>query len=134
MMQQQLLLIILAIILVGTAAAIGLTMTNDHASSSNRDAVGVDLIDLAGKAQHFYRRPAVYGGGGRSFDGLTIDRLTQRSINENGRYEIVGSAAGQGPVRLRGVGNQRGTDGITNVNVEVLVWPDSITVDVTAMN
>ena len=71
--QQQLLLIILGVIIVGLAIAVGITMFRDNAVSSNRDAMANDLIHIAAKAKHYYRRPSSMGGGGHSFVGLTAD-------------------------------------------------------------
>ena len=60
--QQQLLLIILGVIVVGIAVAVGITMFQDNAISANRDAVTNDLVNLAARAQQYYRRPTALGG------------------------------------------------------------------------
>jgi hypothetical protein len=65
--QQQLLLIILGVIVVGIAVAVGITMFSDSAINANRDALSNDLVNLASRAQQFYRRPTSLGGGGNSF-------------------------------------------------------------------
>jgi Tfp pilus assembly protein PilE len=62
--QQQLLLIILGVIIVGIAIAVGITMFRDNSVSSNRDAMSTDLLHLAAKARHYYKRPTSMGGGG----------------------------------------------------------------------
>ena len=67
--QQQLLLIILGVIIVGLAIAVGITMFRDNAVSTNRDAIANDLMHLAAKARHFYKRPTSLGGGGHNFTG-----------------------------------------------------------------
>ena len=87
--QQQLLLIILGVIVVGIAVAVGITMFTDNAVNANRDAVTNDLVNLAARAQQYYRRPTALGGGGNSFVGLTADaagltKLTNRASNANG--------------------------------------------------
>jgi Tfp pilus assembly protein PilE len=71
--QQQLLLIILGVIVVGIAVAVGITMFQDNAVSANRDAVVNDLVNLAARAQQFYRRPTSLGGGQNTFNGLSSD-------------------------------------------------------------
>src|SRR4030067_1041801 len=91
--QQQLLLIILGVIVVGIAVAVGITMFTDSAVSANRDAVTNDLVNLAARAQQYYRRPTALGGGGGSFAGLTansdgLKKLTNRATNANGTYSI----------------------------------------------
>ncbi|MEK7671229.1 MAG: hypothetical protein AAB344_03305, partial [Bacteroidota bacterium] len=92
--QQQLLLIILGVIVVGIAVAVGITMFTDSAISANRDAVTNDLVNLASRAQQFYRRPSALAGGGNSFVGLTADgpglaKLTSKSTNANGTYSVI---------------------------------------------
>ena len=125
--QQQLLLIILGVIVVGIAVAVGITMFADSAVTANRDAVTNDLVNLASRAQQFYRRPVALGGGGNSFTGLTasaagLAKLTSKSSNANGRYSIT-VAGNNASVTLRGVGNELiGTDTVT---MQMFVDPDS---------
>lgn len=87
---QQLLMIILAIILVGVAIAVAVSLFQANAVETNRNALIQDLLFLAGQARNYYSRPASLSGGNRSFVGLTIRILTVRPENENGRYFIVG--------------------------------------------
>jgi Tfp pilus assembly protein PilE len=118
--QQQLLLIILGVIIVGIAVAVGITMFQDNAINSNRDAVSNDLVNLAARAQQFYRRPVGMGGGGNTFTGLTADaagigKLTQSATNDNGSYSII--TAGAQAITLRGYGKY--TIGSTTDSVQV---------------
>src|SRR5216117_3248644 len=113
--QQQLLLIILGVIVVGIAVAVGITMFTDNAVSANKDAVTNDLVNLASRAQQFYRRPTSLGGGQGTFVLLTANtvglaRLTSKPSNSNGTYSI--STAGDAThVVLHGVGTEKGSDG-----------------------
>jgi len=126
MAQQQLLLIILATIVVGIAVTVGIQMFADNAISSNRDAVSSDLTSLAGRAQAYYRRPAIMGGGDHSFVGLTTDDAGIKKLtslpggkNDNGTFSI--SAAGTlNEVVIEGVGAERAGDG-NPVKVEIHV-------------
>jgi hypothetical protein len=104
--QQQLLLIILGVIVVGIAVAVGITMFSDSAISANRDAVSNDLVNLAARAQQFYRRPSALGGGGNTFTGLTLDKLTNMASgkNANGTYSVSSVAADN--VVIQGVGTE----------------------------
>ena len=129
--QQQLLLIILGVIVVGIAVAVGITMFADNAVSSNRDAVTNDLVNLASRAQQFYRRPTALGGGQGSFVGLTANaagmaRLTTKGTNANGTYTIsvAGSATN---VALQGLGTENGSDG-SSIKVTMTVYADSTSV------
>jgi Tfp pilus assembly protein PilE len=125
--QQQLLLIILGVIVVGIAVAVGITMFADSAVTANRDAVTNDLVNLASRAQQYYRRPTALGGGGNSFTGLTANaaglaKLTSKASNANGRYaiSIAGNASS---VTLSGIGYEViGTD---TVAVTMFVDSDS---------
>ncbi|MCC6397382.1 MAG: hypothetical protein IT282_10215 [Bacteroidetes bacterium] len=122
--QQQLLLIILGVIVVGIAVAVGITMFTDNAVSANRDAVTNDLVNLAARAQQFYRRPTALGGGGNSFVGLTADaaglrKLTNRAQNANGSYTITSAGTGTGVV-LQGIGTEL-ADGANYVTMEIHV-------------
>ena len=135
--QQQLLLIILGVIVVGIAVAVGITMFKDNAVSANRDAVTNDLVNLAARAQQFFRRPTSLGGGQGTFAGLTADqaglqRLTsmKNGQNANGIYAIMTAGTGT-TVVLKGTGNEVGNDGSTVVEVHMTVWADSATAAVT---
>jgi Tfp pilus assembly protein PilE len=128
--QQQLLLIILGVIVVGIAVAVGITMFSDSAVNANRDAMTNDLVNLASRAQQFYRRPSSLGGGGNSFNGLTADatgigKLTNKPVNGNGSYyiKIAGSGVGTAAiVELEGLGNETGTNGTSAVLVHIKVF------------
>lgn len=130
--QQQLLLIILGVIVVGIAVAVGITMFQDNAVSANRDAVTNDLVNLAARAQQYYRRPQALGGGGNSFVGLTADdpglyKLTSKKSNANGAYSII-TAGTATKVVLQGIGVEKGTDG-NPIKVQMHVFADSTYVD-----
>ena len=130
--QQQLLLIILGVIVVGIAVAVGITMFTDNAVSANRDAVTNDLVNLASRAQQYYRRPAGLGGGQGAFDnskggaGLSaISQLTSKPINSNGTYTLGTVSATS--VILNGIGTEKGSDG-TPISVTMTVLADSTSV------
>lgn len=113
--QQQLLLIILGVIVVGIAVAVGITMFTDNAVNANRDAVTNDLVNLAARAQQYYRRPTALGGGGNNFTGLTADdaglkKLTNRPTNANGTYSITSAGTGTG-LTIQGVGTESVSEG-----------------------
>jgi hypothetical protein len=125
--QQQLLLIILGVIVVGIAVAVGITMFTDNAVNANRDAVTNDLVNLAARAQQFYRRPTALGGGGNSFVGLTADdtglrKLTNRASNANGGYSITTAGTSTGVV-LQGIGTEH-ADATNFVTMEIHVFND----------
>ncbi|KAB2926067.1 MAG: hypothetical protein F9K22_01890 [Bacteroidetes bacterium] len=133
--QQQLLLIILGVIIVGIAVAVGITLFQDNAVSSNKDAMTNDMMHLAAKARHFYSRPTSMGGGGHSFTGLTADAAgmlklvtAQFSNNANGSYSIK-TAGDNGSVVLLGIGKTAMTDG-SYPTIEVTVTPKGQTISI----
>jgi Tfp pilus assembly protein PilE len=127
--QQQLLLIILGVIVVGIAVAVGITMFQDNAVSANRDAVVNDLVNLAARAQQFYRRPTSLGGGQNSFallSGATsicklvnVPTTSTSWQNANGTYAI--QSAVDSMVVIQGTGNEIGNDGSRRVIVTMTV-------------
>jgi len=126
--QQQLLLIILGVIVVGIAVAVGITMFTDNAVSANKDAVTNDLVNLASRAQQFYRRPTALGGGQGSYILLTADaaglaKLTSKASNSNGVYSIV-TAGTATSVVLNGIGTEKGIDG-NPLDIDMTVFADS---------
>jgi len=124
--QQQLLLIILGVIVVGIAVAVGITMFQDNAISANRDAVTNDLVNLAARAQQYYRRPTALGGGQGSYALVGLADLTSKPSNANGVYTFVSASATQ--VVLLGTGVEDGNDGTSPVEVQMTVFADSMAV------
>ena len=85
----------LAAILVGIPVAIAISIYSDSATDANREALKMDLIVLASKAQEYHKKPTAQGGGGYSFTGLTASPegmamlvTPQFSDNKNGTYRI----------------------------------------------
>ncbi|HTR80078.1 MAG TPA: hypothetical protein VMM58_00515 [Bacteroidota bacterium] len=108
--QQQLLLIILAMIIVGVAAVLAITLFQDNAVDHDRKMIIADLTILSQKATHYRSRPTTLGGGGNSFVGLTADASGLATLaspsftnNPNGIYSIK-TAGTSTQVVLRGVG------------------------------
>lgn len=114
--QQQLLLLVLSAVIVGLAVVIGINMFGENAVQANQDAVVQDVLTIATRAQAWYRRPGMLGGGGRTFASVTLDTLKFDPVNANGSYSVV---ATDSTVTVVGTGNE----GIT---VTVTVYPDSV--------
>lgn len=123
---QQLLLIIVGVIILGVAVAVGITMFRDQAAASNRDSVSNDVVYLASKAQEYYRKPQALGGGQKSFNGMTLMRLTNKSENANGTYDLESAPITGDPasVVITGTGVETGSNG-SPVFLAIRVWPDS---------
>jgi len=97
--------------------AVGITMFSDSAVNANRDAMVNDLVNLASRAQQFYRRPSSLGEVGIRFNGLTADatgigKLTNKPVTATvpiiSRLQVraLGTAS---IVELEGLGNETGT-------------------------
>jgi hypothetical protein len=107
--------------------AVGMTMFKDQAASTNRDSISNDLLHLAVQAQKYYRKPTMLGGGGHSYNGLTMVLIAKKSSNANAGYVLSPDPASSGDafVTLTGSGTHTGNDGANPVQVRVTVWSDS---------
>ena len=91
--QQQILLIVLGAVIVGIAVVVGMQMMGESAIDANKQGCTQDLLNLATKAQQWFRTPTALGGGGRTFAGITANaaglaKLTNNATPENGTLEI----------------------------------------------
>ena len=132
---QQLLIIVVGLVIIGVMIAVGMTMFQDQATSTNRDQVANDLAHYASAARAYFRKPSVLGGGNYSFRGLTMAKITSKPVNDNGTYSLNPDPVGGTPdhVTLTGVGTQTGLNP-GNVKLVMLVYADSVIVDNTQTN
>ena len=75
-----------AIIIVGIAIAVGLSLFSAQSVQSNRDAIINDLNNIAAQAYQYRIRPASMGGGQGSYRGFEIP--SRMRANENASYEL----------------------------------------------
>ena len=138
--QQQLLLIVLGIIIVGIAIAVGMSIMGSSRSETNRDAVVNDLLNLARKAQTYYRTPAQMGGGSQRFQGFHISAID--TGNANGSYSATAGSAPTGTnyvpgnvtpvsstaltIYIIGCGTEKGDNKSTPVKCYVEITPDDM--------
>jgi hypothetical protein len=122
--QQQHLLIILGVLIVGIAIAVGIGMFRSSSTDMIRNAVISDLNYYAGKAREYYWKPLMLGGGDRSFENITMNRIMLNSENEHGIYSIVSTAKDE--LVLLGVGKTPGSD--DSVKVQITIEPKKNTV------
>lgn len=132
MASQQMLLIILGILVIGIAFVIGISMFNEGATQNNRDAVMIEMIQMATRAQGYYRTPKNQGGGGNSFAGLkSIRQLTLKDDGINASYSLARTTQG---LAIVGIGKTVGIDGINPVKYVLIVMKDSTSFDFSAGN
>ncbi len=87
MAQQQLLLIVLGTIIVGVAVAVGIDIFTTGAINAERDALMMDVNNVAATAASYWRKPVALGGGSRSFLGVTnVTSFGSDSSNLNGNF------------------------------------------------
>ena len=114
---QQILLIILGMVIIGVTIAVAIVLVNENAITANRDAMAADLVNIAVRAQQYYNTPLNFGGGGRTYIGLTADAAgmlklasSEMSSNGNGVYTIISPGTASAVV-LQGVGTNVLSDG-----------------------
>lgn len=125
--QQQLLLLVLAAVIVGAAILLGISLFGQGAAQANQEAVVHDIMNIASRAQTWYRRPVAMGGGGRSFAGLNgnLAPINWPASNMNGTYTISGGNGSS--ATITGDGFEDGNDDGTPLQVVAIITPDSIT-------
>ena len=106
--QQQLLLLVLGAIIVGLSIVVGINLFSQGALKANEDAVRQDILTMMSRAEEFYRKPEMLGGGGKDFsnlDGFTDLGYRYNSdgsavsgteyTNDNGTYTLTAGASPQ---------------------------------------
>lgn len=126
MASQQFLLIVLAVFIIGITVAMGILFFNDQATASNRDGLTNDLLTLSVQAKQYYHRTKSLGGGGKSFEGLTINMLIAKTQKPHGTFSMPSVSPSQ--IVLQGVGIEKGTDG-NPLTVRMTVFSDSTHVE-----
>ena len=106
--QQQLLLLVLGAIIVGLSIVVGINLFSQGALKANEDAVRQDILTMMSRAEEFYRKPEMLGGGGKDFtnldgfsdlgyrynsDGSAVSGTAY--TNDNGTYTLTAGAAPQ---------------------------------------
>ena len=86
--QQQRLLLILSSIVVGFAIIAGMQLATSYDAKANEDALRTDILFIAARAQEWYRKPKMLGGGGRTFSGLKLADLHFPKKNDNGIFSV----------------------------------------------
>ena len=117
--QQQLLLVILAIIIVGVAVALSISLFRQNAIDSKRDLLLNECINLANMAQSYYKKPAMLGGGGNSFEGWSIP--IEMEVTATGWFS---AEIKDDQLIITGTGNEVVT-GNDSIKVKLTVLPNS---------
>ncbi|HCA78306.1 MAG TPA: hypothetical protein DEP53_01085 [Bacteroidetes bacterium] len=86
--QTQLLLVVLGLMLIGIAIYVGVSIFSANTVEDTRNAIIVDLQNFATRANAFYWKPVSQGGGGKSFEGITLSKIYPMAENVNAKYSI----------------------------------------------
>jgi Tfp pilus assembly protein PilE len=130
--QQQLLLVILVTVIVGIATIVGINIFGSAAGNANIDAVRNDLVSIAAASQRYYIKPGALGGGGKTFDNMSWQKIggipgTVNSDgdlkNENGVYAFKSAPAGQSFTVVATPASESGN--ASPQTIEITVCPDN---------
>jgi hypothetical protein len=92
---------------------------------ANREAICRVLWNLSLRAQKYYYTRVSENGGQADFSTLTLAQIVNGYANAYGSFTL--SAPGATSVTLTGTGIEIGNDGSTPVQVEAVVYADSLT-------
>ena len=73
------LLFLLVLVLVALASVAGVFLFAEAAAQNRRDAIVQRSLEFAARSQHWAAKPAIFGGGGGDFSGITIWKVTGQS-------------------------------------------------------
>ncbi|MEX0894761.1 MAG: hypothetical protein WDZ36_03290 [Balneolaceae bacterium] len=134
--QQQLLLVILVTIIVGIATVVAINTFGSAADAAAQDAVRQDLAQIAASAQGYYMRPAMLGGGGRDFNGITFENITfgaaslsadlLTASNSNGTYTFSAPAADSDDFIVTATVNDSEVDNTTPNTIQARVCTNNM--------
>ena len=109
---QQILLLVVSVIIVGVAIAVGITMFNEQAYVSNRQALTGEMQDYAARAVHFFKTPISQGGAGQDSSRISYQSVAgyigftaphYGNVTENGEFRVISSSGVN--VTFEGMGN-----------------------------
>lgn len=131
--QQQLLLYTLGLLVVGVAILVGIQKFSASHQDASIEALKLDLLTIAAKAQLYYRTPKSLDGGDHSFSGLTThpDGLKKLGIaleNENGSFKII--SGNDDVLIIQAIGKDDYDGDGTNLTIEIKVFSDSVATSV----
>ena len=126
---QQKLLYVSGLLVVSIAILLGIQNFQSSMDEANLDALKLDLLSMAVKAQGYFHKPKCLEGGGHSFMGITanaagFEKLLVDQENLNGIFSIV--RVEEDELIIQAVGkNDTDGDG-QNLTVQMIVYPDSV--------
>ncbi|MAO64890.1 MAG: hypothetical protein CL666_07800 [Balneola sp.] len=86
--QQQILLILLVTIVVGIATVVAITTFENTRMNSNHESIKVKMIESQGLAAMYHSKIKALGGGGNSFQNISLEHLNISEDNQLGQFSI----------------------------------------------
>jgi hypothetical protein len=120
MAQQQLLLLMLVVIIVGVAVMTGTGQFGKDFNAAMQDEMRKAILDIAARAQLWYRTPDELGGS-RSFLDFSLEKIHYDASNLIGTVNLTNKQTGS--FRITGALHED-----SNWNLIVDVYPDSLAV------
>ncbi len=87
--QQQLMLMIIVTVIVAIMTVVAINIFSDARDEGFNDIIRQDVLEAATVGQMYYKKPAMLGGGGDSFVGITLFDIQLDSLNAVTRFEIT---------------------------------------------
>lgn len=81
--QQQVILLLLVTVIVGIATVLAINVMLESRQEANHDAIRQKMLDATTLAQAYYRKNDMMGGGGGSFENITLEMLDIEANDEN---------------------------------------------------
>ncbi len=90
--QQQLMLMLIVTVIVAVMTVVAITLFGDSRDESIKDIIRQDLMEAATIGQMYYKKPTMLGGGGESFNNITLFDIQLDSANAVTVFEISEAA------------------------------------------
>ncbi len=121
--QQQILLILLVTIIVAFATIVAINTMQDSHQSANHDAIRLKMIEASSLAQTYYRKNEIMGGGGGSFEEITLQDLEIKPNDGNlGNFSL--SEVGADSFTLTAVPARGGVDVVSVIYTDRIKFLD----------
>lgn len=91
--QQQVILILLVTIIVAFATILAINTLQESHQEANYDAIRQKMLDATTLAQTYYRKHEMMGGGGKSYQQITLSHLEIEADNQLGTFSISDQTA-----------------------------------------
>ncbi|WP_051069725.1 hypothetical protein [Gracilimonas tropica] len=87
--QQQLVLILLVTVVVAIATILAINTMQDSHIQANQEALRQKMMDASTLAQAYFRKNKMLGGGGGTYQNITLDHLNiEASDSELGEFSL----------------------------------------------